>query len=108
MEVDARKTLAHTLKGDGMIEENEILGFDRGRDVDIGTQGPKIDLEGRRLFDGGIVILDANFDLSVGLCASRIFLGIHMYFDFSFFCGSFDCIVYKRDLGTHISFEFCF
>ena len=25
MEKDARKTLAHTLKGDGMIEENEIL-----------------------------------------------------------------------------------
>ena len=53
--------------------------------MDFGTQGPKIDLEGGRIFDGGIAISDANFDLALGLCASRSFLGIHMYFDFSFF-----------------------
>ena len=67
-----------------------------------------MDLEDGRIFDGGIVILDAIFDLSLGLYASKSFLGIHTYFDFSFFCGSLDCIVCKRYLGAHIAFDFSF
>ena len=81
---------------------------DGENDIDFRTQGPKIDLEDGRIFYGGIGILDAIFDLSLGLYSSRSFLGFHMYFDFSFLCRSFDCIVCKRYLGTHIAFEFFF
>ena len=87
---------------------NDGVEGDGENDMNFRTQGPKMDLEDGRIFDGGIVILDAIFDLSLGLHASKSILGSHMYFDFSFFCGSLDCIVCKRDLGTHIAFEFSF
>ena len=59
-----------------------------------------------RGLDGGIAILDAKLDVSLGFCASRSRLGIHMVFDFSCFCGSWVCTACIRDLGTNIYFDF--
>ena len=97
-EMDARTTLAHTLKGGGMMEVKQMEKMI----WILGHENPK------QIFDGGIATLDAIFDLSLGLCASRSFLGIHMYFDFSLFCGSLDFIVFKRDLGDHIYVDVSF